>query len=44
MKSFLLVIVFLILMSTSQASGGELSSEFLESDTVTYWILDPTDK
>ena len=27
-------------MANSHATDGELTSEFLESDSVTYWILE----
>lgn len=43
MKKFILSFLFFILVTTSHASEGELSSEFLESETIKYWILDISD-
>jgi hypothetical protein len=40
MKNLFLIMVFLILMANSHATEGQLSSEFLESESVTYWILE----
>jgi hypothetical protein len=40
MKSFFLIIVFLILMANSHATEAKLSTDFLDSEDIQFWILD----
>lgn len=40
MKNLILILIFCTLMTKTQASEGGLSTEFLDNDTVEFWVMD----